>query len=367
FDTARTFNRVVIDFYHSSENTLNSNNEKLPEGLILRYFSNDKWHEIIESNIKVIKNHNVITFEAVMGSKLRIILEGENKPFSIYNIEVNNIKNKLNKNNIDYIKTKGSSFINIEKVGVKLNYSLQEWDKGLSDLMVSLNEYDEDILDSKELVSKELKWEEIEFKKETILDISVKGLDCSKNYYLAMTQKQLADDLANGQYYRWSGDGISDMDGTYGYINKDGLVNDKVGWGRNWMKIYTDKYILDRSHINDSLGNRFGLTNMEKIYQKFNLSNPINHIIEGSISSLNRITIEEDEVIELSLKESSSVNKVILYFMDQSPRTIKVKVEEEYYEGKNKENISEVTLNRNIRKLNIYIKGNSILKAFELL
>ncbi|MDP4147714.1 MAG: PKD domain-containing protein, partial [Bacillota bacterium] len=46
FDTARTFNRVVIDFYHSSENTLNSNNEKLPEGLILRYFSNDKWHEI---------------------------------------------------------------------------------------------------------------------------------------------------------------------------------------------------------------------------------------------------------------------------------------------------------------------------------
>ncbi|WML48307.1 right-handed parallel beta-helix repeat-containing protein [Neobacillus sp. PS3-34] len=367
FDSVRTFNRVVIDFYHCSQNTLNCHQEKLPKGLILSYFSNGKWLEINEGNIKVLNSHNVITFEAVMGSKLRLILEGENKPFSIYNIEVNNMKNKLNKYNIEDIKRKSTSFINIEKIGVKLNYSLHEGDKGLSDLKVSLNEYDKDILDSKEIASKDIQWEEINFGKETTLDIAVDGLDNSKNYYLAMTQKKMADDLTKGQYYRWSGKGISDMDGSYGYINKDGIVNDKVGWGRNWMKIYTDKYVLDLSDNSDTLGNRFGLSSMEKIYQKFILPDPIIHIVEGSISSLNSLTIKEEEVIKVTLKELCSVNKVILYFIDPTPRNVIVKIEEKSFEGRNCEDITEVTLNKRISELTIFLKGDTILKSIELL
>lgn len=367
FDSARVFDRVVIDFYESNDHTLNSHNEKLPKEMSMQYYRDGCWHDIDEGNKQITRCRNILTFNSVIGSKLRLILDGNEKPFSIRSIEVNNVKNQLRSRHVESIIAK-DSILNIENIGVKLNYSLQNFNLGLSDLLVTLNEYSDDLFNSKEIASKELKWNDIKFKKETLLDLAAEGLKTGKKYFLGMTQKELANDMIAGQYYRWSGSGISEMDGTYGYLNKEGLVNNgKVGWGSNWIKIYTDRYVLDLSHNNDSLGNRFGLLEMEKIYQTFKLINPVSHLIEGSISGMNRFPIIEEDVIELTLQESCFVTNLVLNFLDESARSVEVIAGETTYGGVNNENITFVQVNSFIKKLKIHVSGNTHLKSIELL
>jgi parallel beta-helix repeat protein len=367
FGSNRSFNRVVIDYYQSSDVTFNHHDEKLPQEMLLEYFSKGEWHEIPEGNREIVKSHHVITFAPVRGCKLRLTIEGERKPFSIYNIELNHTHNKLELNNIEAVKTKGSSSIRIDKIGVKLNYSLHDWNEGISDLIVSLHQYDEDMLDSKELTRKELHWKDIQFKQETVIDMVVSGLSSDKNYYLAMTQKDLAQDLTHGHYFRWAGSGIATMDGSYGYINQDDLVNDKVGWGSNWLKVYTDHYILDQSHFNDTLGNRFGLANMEKIYQTIKLEHPIHQVLEGSIATQSKVTIQDEEIFELSFKKKCSVGNLVLVFLDDSPRYVEVKSGDLSFTGSNNENMTEVQPGKNVSQITISIKGNVVLKAIEFL
>ncbi|MHC0037078.1 right-handed parallel beta-helix repeat-containing protein [Pseudoneobacillus sp. C159] len=367
FGSNRSFNQVVIDFYQSSEITFNHHNEKLPQGMTLEYFSKGQWHDIPEGNREIVKSHHVLTFAPVIGSKLRLTLEGGSKPFSIYNIELNHTHNKLELNNIKAVKTKGNRPISIDKVGVKLNYTLHDWNVGISDLIVSLHQYDEDLSDSKELNRKELNWKDIQFKKETVIDMAVSGLGSDKNYYLAMTQKDLAQDLTLDHYFRWAGSGISKMDGSYGYINQDGLVNDEVGWGSNWLKVYTDHYLLDQSHFNDTLGNRFGLVNMEKIYQTIKLEHPIHQVLEGSIAKQSKVKIRDEEIIEISLKKNCIVDKLVLSFSDDIPRNVEVNAEGLLFIGINNENMTEVHLGKNVSHLTIAIIGNIVLEAIEFL
>jgi parallel beta-helix repeat protein len=367
FDTERTFNSVVVDFYQSNENTFYSNHERLPQKLVLEYFSDGEWREVLDGKTEVDVSHHVMRFSAVIGRKVRLILIGEEKPFSIFNVEVSHRVNKLHLEDIESVETSTERLMNLEKIGVKLNHSLHDWEKGLSDLVISVHEYEGDILDSQELASKKLDWKDIHFKNETVVELPVEGLSYHKNYYLAMTQKELAEDLTHGDYYRWAGSGISMMDGQYGYINHDGVVNEnKVGWGQNWLKVYTDRCILDLSHHNPTLGNRFGLTNMEKIYQTFKLINPINLILQGSISPQNQWAILDEEWIEISLKKMYDVHKVVLYFIEDSSRAVHVTIDGQFFEGMNNRNITEVELNKSIEMLRINIKGKSVLKAIEI-
>ncbi len=363
----RRFDRAVVDFYCSVSNTLNCNNEKLPERLTIEYFKDGKWNQIEHGWKEITNSHNIIMLDSVLGSKIKFVMEGSEKPFSIYNIELNNTLNKLTVDNVYELKTENTSYVDIDKIGVKLNCALSETGSKLSPLVVSLHEYNVDVLNSKELFEKEISIDKIMFKRETILDFGLKCLDSSKKYYLAMTQGTLAENLTVGQYYRWVGSGIVDMDGTYGYINGNEVVDsNKVGWGNNWMKVYTNRYILDLSHTNDTLGNRFGLNSMEKLYQKFELTNPALSIVEGSISNLGGVAIEGSERIRISLTKSLNAEKAVLYFGKDALYEAEIKVSDKVYNGKINGGICEIKIGQELKEFEVSIAGNGVLKAIEL-
>ncbi|MDF2674245.1 MAG: hypothetical protein K0R09_2513 [Clostridiales bacterium] len=363
----RRFNRVVVDFYNSISSTLNSNNERLPEKLTIEYFADDKWKQICCGNKEIANSPNIINFDSVMGSKIRFVMEGVEKPFSIYNIELNNTLNKLTEDNVYELRTENKCCVDIDKIGVKLNCALSETGSKLSPLVVSLNEYKGNVLNSKLLFEKEINIDEIMFKKETIFDVGLKCLDWSKKYYLALTQKALAEDLIVGQYYRWVGRGIADMDSTYGYINGNEVVDsNKVGWGSNWMKVYTNKYILDLSHTNDTLGNRFGLNSMEKIYQKFELKNPALSLVECSISDLRGVAIEGSERVIIKLAKALDAEKIILYFHEETSLEVEVKVSDEEYKGEVHGSTCEIKIGKELVEFEISIVGKGVLRAIEI-
>lgn len=359
----REFNRIAVDFL---ESTWSASGEVLPEKLSIEYFDLGRWHSI-EEGINIISSHNEIKFDAVFGSKVRLIMDGNKKPFSIYKIEINNTLNILKYDNIIKLESNKKDLIDIKGIGVKLNHDLNEKGTRLSNLIISIHEYEDDILNSKKLFQKEYDVEKIGFKNETIFDIGIEGLNIDKNYYVAMTQKILAKDLTNGQYYRWVGDGISQMDGSYGYINGTEIVSDRVGWGKNWMKIYTDKYILDMSYANDNLGNRFGLNGMERIYQKFTLKNPLMGILGCSISDMDGLEVSGEENISLTLKNSIIAKKLLLYFKKDLPEKAEVILGNRIFKGKMYASICEVDLDSTVKKLELSIEGKCILKGIDIL
>lgn len=363
----RRFDRTVVDFYQSISDTLNSNNEGLPEKLKVEYFADGKWNQTGFGSIEITKSHNIINFDSVMGSKIRLVMEGSNKPFSIYGIELNNTLNKLTVDNIYELKAENKSYIDIDKIGIKLNSALNETGSKLSPLLVSLHEYNDNVLNSKQLFEREISIDEIMFRKETIFDVGLKRMDCSKSYYLAVTQKTLAEDQLVGQYYRWAGSGIEDMDGSYGYINGNEVVDrNRVGWGSNWMRLYTDKYILDLTSTNDTLGNRFGLNSMEKLYQKFELKNPILSLVQGSISQLSGIPVEGNESISAALINALWAEKIILYFDREASVEVKVKTLDKEYKGKIHGSSCEIKIGEILKEFEVLITGNAVLRAIEL-
>lgn len=81
----------------------------------------------------------------------------------------------------------------------------------------------------------------------------------------AVGRSHMAAGIQNGAYYRWVGDGIAEMDTTYGYINQLEVVDKgRTGWGRNYLRINCDELVYDRSCVSEGLGNRFGLTEWDK-------------------------------------------------------------------------------------------------------
>lgn len=363
----RTFNRAMVDFYQSTMDTANNNNEALPEKLRVEYFAHGTWNQIASGNREIVKYHNIICFEPITGSKIRFLMEGRNKPFSIYRIHLNNTLNKLIKDNVHELKTEGKVLVDIERIGVKLNCALNETGSKLSPLVVSLHEYNGDILNSRLLLQRELKPDEIQFRKESVFDFGINGLDCSKSYYLAMTQKILAEDQLTGQYYRWSGSGIEDIDGSYGYINGNEIVDsNRIGWGSNWMKVYTNKYILDLSHTNDTLGNRFGLTGMEKLYQRFQLKNPSLSLIEDTFNPLSGIDVSESECISVELSKVVYSEKVVLYFGTEAEAEVKIIVSDKEYTGRINQGICEISIGKDLKEFKASITGRATLRAIEL-
>lgn len=364
---ARIFNRLGVDFYQSTLETLNFSNEVLPEKLSIEYFTHGKWKPILTEGREITRCHNIIDFEVITGSKIRLLMEGSKKPFSIYKIHLNNTLNKLTVDNVYELKTEKEASVDIDKIGVKLNCALNETGSKLSPLVVSLHEYGDDVLDSKLLFEKEIEPDEIQFKKETIFDAQIKSLDCSKKYYLAMTQRILAKDQLVGQYYRWAGSGIADMDGSYGYINGNEVADsNKVGWGSNWIKLYTNRYIQDLSHTNDTLGNRLGLNGMEKLYQKFKLKNPALSLVEDSLGAFSGIAVKGSERISIKLCKELNADKIILYFSEKDSVEAKINASGREYFGKLNEGICEIIIGEKLKEFEASIVGYGTLKAIEL-
>lgn len=154
---------------------------------------------------------------------------------------------------------------------VKLN--VETWPKSseLKDLQYAILPVTADLKNAIPLLRRTLPYQEILPGKETRLPIQG-TLMTNKEYALVMWIDDLAKDVQDGSYYRWVGSGIEEINGRYGYLNQDGIINQgKTGWGDCYLKVLHDEGILDQSCASEGLGNRFGLPQMEKLYQTFRL------------------------------------------------------------------------------------------------
>lgn len=101
----------------------------------------------------------------------------------------------------------------------------------------------------------------------TILTFPDLKLQRGIRYHLLLIQEKPASDNTE-PYYRWVGNGIADMDGTYGYDNQGVFVTTgKTGWGRCDIRLCLEEENLDFTTENEGMGNRFGLLEMERIFQ----------------------------------------------------------------------------------------------------
>lgn len=161
--------------------------------------------------------------------------------------------------------------LHLRKAVIKLN--VEQDGKGLKPggLEAALYESnEEDILASPLLCRKSLDAEAVSAGKEVSLDFDGLALECGRTYHLMLWQREPAEGVQKGAYYRWVGEGISAMDGSYGYISGINVTDrQKTGWGKNYLKLIYDEVLWDGSNKSDGMGNRFGLRGMEKLYQKF--------------------------------------------------------------------------------------------------
>lgn len=207
----------------------------------------------------------------------------------------------------------------LSKAVVKLN--LETWPKeevpnGLRYQMYRIS--DKDINTATLLLDKELPYDRIDPGRETTLPLDELCVEKGTLYALLLFQEKLAKGIQEGAYYRWVGNGIAMMDGTYGYWNQDQIISsNKTGWGSCYLKLYHESDIYDHSTENEGLGNRFGLKDMEKLYQMFELPKTINrlqicdylrktgYLIKGS-KDLN-IKIQEPKLIMLYFKSKKPI------------------------------------------------------------
>ncbi|MDY3917529.1 MAG: right-handed parallel beta-helix repeat-containing protein [Candidatus Limivivens sp.] len=163
------------------------------------------------------------------------------------------------------------SVLHLDKAVVKLNVEKGGENADLSDLEYALYESNEaDILASRLIFRGSLQSEEIHPGKELSLEFDGKELECGKTYHLMLWQQNMAAGIQKGAYYRWVGDGIAQMDGSYGYISDLKVMDrNRTGWGKNYLKLCYEEVVRDGTNQSEGMGNRFGLAGMDKLYQKF--------------------------------------------------------------------------------------------------
>lgn len=155
--------------------------------------------------------------------------------------------------------------LNVEKGGT---------DAKISDLEYALYESNEvDMLASRLLYRGAIRADQICSGKPFVLDLAGTAVENGKTCHLMLWQKNVAEGIQKGAYYRWPGSGIAPMDGSYGYISQLVVTDrNKTGWGKCYMKLIYDEMICEGIHRSEGMGNRFGLKGMEQIFQKFEVS-----------------------------------------------------------------------------------------------
>lgn len=118
---------------------------------------------------------------------------------------------------------------------VKLNIERNPKETTLSSLEYAVYDSNEkDILASHILVRGSVAADQVRSGSKVSLDLKQIELQREKTYHLLLWQTHMAAGIQNGAYYRWVGDGIAEMDTTYGYINswklwiRDGPAGEEI-------------------------------------------------------------------------------------------------------------------------------------------
>lgn len=155
--------------------------------------------------------------------------------------------------------------------------------------------------------------EQIRSGKETELSFQQVTLKKGTPYALLLYQDELANGVQGGSYYRWVGNGIAPLNGTYGYWNGDEVISkDMNGWGECYLKLYDDKDIYDHSTEQEGLGNRLGVKGMEKLYQCFTIPNTATLLQQ--VDYLRDTGLRIHGTLELSIKWKQPETSLLLYF-----------------------------------------------------
>lgn len=261
--------------------------------------------------------------------EIKIIFD-KSKKMLLYNLKF--INKKLQLENLNLNATfKEKKFTNVDFCKIKLNIEMNNDFDNKSNIIYKLFETDEsNMLNSNKIYEGILNSENFTTKEITIpLEAD---LEIDKVYHLQLTQEKIAKSMSVGKYYRWVGGGLTQRDGTYGYINGD-KVDDRTnthGWGKCYLKLMSKDEIFDFSEKNESLGNRFGLEDMQEIYQKFNIENDFKYVKNPNLFSHKKCKCDTEFQIEVVAKENSKI------FLILEKGTALLKIDNKNLEIKNK-------------------------------
>lgn len=237
----------------------------LPEEVLLVRASGD----VIATSADIVENHLSLHCEGMLEQSFSIHFKKKpHTKLSIYHCEC-----FYQQHQDVRLRCQETSYVQLQAALVKLH--IETWPKTqtLPNLIYELYGLEcGDIRKADLLFHNEIESDQVQHGKETWLafhDVKVKK---GRMYALMLSTTSLAIDVQNGAYYRWVGDGIRELDGTYGYWNHDGIVDKgKTGWGDCYVKLSYHEHIVDHSTQHEGLGNRFGLPSMEKLYQTFKI------------------------------------------------------------------------------------------------
>ncbi|MFV0519671.1 MAG: right-handed parallel beta-helix repeat-containing protein [Lachnospirales bacterium] len=276
-------------------------------------FYDDKQNFFLPDGLEVIFNEKPLNIKSIFEEvfiEINEVIDGVTFIFNkaskmlLYNLEIYN--NNILKD-IEYIaEYKENEVVDVDNIKVKLNIEYNDDFSNKSKLIYELFEENEDILSSK-CIAKGLV--EIKDNGEYSLPINKQILK-DKKYFFALSQEIIAKSMSIGKYFRWVGSGLSKKDGTYFYINGDFIENDvkKVGWGKCYLKINNKDKVYNFSSPNESLGNRFGLLNMEKISQRFVVENDFKYAINPNFVSNYICECNKEFTFTLTPKEDTTIN-----------------------------------------------------------
>lgn len=211
--------------------------------------------------------------------------------------------------------------IPLQKAVVKLN--LEAWGNAAKAPALHYKLYERkgsSIRDSICIFQGSLSSNEVRAGRESVLPLGHTLVEKGRLYALLLYPDAYAEDIQKGAYYRWVGDGISEMDGSYGYWNGDEVIaGGQTGWGKCYLKLYDDTCIYDESTEQEGLGNRFGIKGMEKLYQNFQIPETAVRLSRFDYLNGSGLSIQKER--KLHIKCTKSGGSVLLYFASQKPVT----------------------------------------------
>lgn len=305
-------------------------------------------------------NHVRLTFSRCIGKSYVIKFQKQTKAsISLYGCQL-----LLAHTNAELtMLTESKESISLEEAIVKVN--VETWPKTAvcDPLQVSLYEMKgEDITKAVCIMSQSIAFEDVRPGKETSIPCQDVTIEKGKQYALMLKKEPLAKGVQEGSYYRWVGNGIAPINGTYGYWNHDGVVNHTVtGWGECYLKLLYQSDIYDHATKNEGLGNRFGLPKMEALYQTFCVPAMQEVILQPDYLRLQGWKIQHQDQVQIKFTKPKQrlkfyfkeMEEVVIHFEQKQWRTTNGIVElESYMDG--------------IKTMTFETKGNELMYIEEI-
>lgn len=294
---------IDVAFYADQSNTL------LPE--MIQFLCDDEL--ILTSHPQA--NHVRLNFPQICGKDYTLKMKKKaTAAISIYNCQLL-VKNQ--KHDI-LIQDNMIETATLTQAVIKLNLETWPKDEIPGELRYQIYQMnDKDIRHATILLDKKLSINKIHSGKEAMLSLDDLQIEKGKQYALLLYQRQLAKGIQDGAYYRWVGNGIAPIDGTYGYWNEDKVIDSGItGWGNCYLKLYYGQDIYDHSTEKEGLGNRFGLKDMEKIYQLFQIPKTADLLQNHDYLRETGCLITGRKSLNIKIKEAITLR---LYFKSNEP------------------------------------------------